>query len=115
MQRDAKIIVPMSLSRLYRRLLQSSRSFLNQEETTYIRKAFNLVWQHAGNTSYGEKMVGRALEIAIICSSELGLRSTSIVSCILFPLVACKQIDRAQIEVEFGSKVSEISDRKSVV
>ncbi len=109
MQRDAKIIVPMSLSRLYRRLLQSSRSFLNQEETTYIRKAFNLVWQHAGNTSYGEKMVGRALEIAIICSSELGLRSTSIVSCILFPLVACKQIDRAQIEVEFGSKVSEIS------
>ncbi len=115
MQRDDSIIVPTSLSRLYRKLLKSSRTFLTREDTAYIRKAFYLVWNHSGKTSYGEEMVARSLEVAVICASELGLRSTSIVSCILFPLVGCKELTCDEIRKEFGDKVADISSSLALI
>ena len=115
MQSKSKIFVPLSLSRKYRNLLKSSRVFLGKEEMGYIRKAFNMVWYEYADNKNGEVIVGKALDIATICSAESGLRSTSIVSCLLFPLVSDKLITYGKINEEFGANVAVISENLSLI
>jgi GTP diphosphokinase / guanosine-3',5'-bis(diphosphate) 3'-diphosphatase len=98
------------LMNTYRTLLRVSKGMVDQKGRKLIRKAFNFsIEAHKGSRrKSGELYIFHPLETAIICSKEIGLGTTSIVSALLHDVVEDTEISLEEIEAIFGEKVAGI-------
>lgn len=96
----------------YRYLLRTLRYNTSKEDRALIRKAFNLASEaHKGMRRYsGDPYIYHPLEVAIICSEEIGLGTTSIVSALLHDVVEDTDYTLDDIRNHFGDKIASIVD-----
>ncbi len=96
----------------YRYLLRTLRYNTSKENRALIRKAFNLASEaHKGMRRYsGDPYIYHPLEVAIICSEEIGLGTTSIVSALLHDVVEDTDYTLDDIRNHFGDKIASIVD-----
>ena len=96
--------------RRYRRLLRRTKPFLKKGDTKEIKKAFTTSMEaHADmRRKSGDPYIYHPLEVAQICVDEIGLGTTSVVCALLHDVVEDTEISIAEIEADFGKKVSKI-------
>ncbi len=77
-----------------------------------IKKAFNFAQQaHKGvRRKSGELYIFHPLEVALICTRDIGLKTTSIISALLHDVVEDTDYTLLDIEIMFGEKVAKIVD-----
>lgn len=94
----------------YRRLLRKAKPILKDGDAKLIKKAFYTSMEaHNGvRRKSGEPYIYHPLEVAEICVSEIGLGTTSIISALLHDVVEDTEMEVADIERLFGSKVAKI-------
>ena len=95
----------------YRQILRYS-DVTDPEKKRKIRKAFNFALDaHKGmRRRSGEPYILHPLEVALITTKDIGLKTTSIVSALLHDVVEDTDYTIKDIEVMFGKKVSRIVD-----
>ncbi len=98
--------------RHYRKLLRSSKPFLQAGDAKLIKKAFNTSNDAHKNMRRrsGEPYILHPLAVAQICVEEIGLGTTSIVSALLHDVVEDTDWEIEDINKEFGPKVALIID-----
>ena len=96
--------------RRYRRLLRRTKPFLKKGDTKEIKKAFTTSMEAHGDMrrKSGDPYIYHPLEVAQICVDEIGLGTTSVVCALLHDVVEDTEISIAEIEADFGKKVSKI-------
>ncbi len=97
--------------RRYRNLLKVVRC-KDKEDRKQIRKAFQLALDaHTGmRRRSGEPYILHPLEVAIIAAGEIGLGPTSVICALLHDVVEDTDYTLADIELQFGPKVTKIID-----
>ncbi len=97
--------------RRYRSLLHVTRS-KDRHDTRMIRKAFMLAMEaHKGmRRKSGEPYIIHPVEVAIIAAGEIGLGPTSVICALLHDVVEDTDYTLADIEMQFGTKVTKIID-----
>ena len=96
----------------YRTLLRSCPTKTSQKDKKLIRKAFNLaVKAHQDvRRKSGEPYIFHPLAVAQICSKEIGLGTTSIISALLHDVVEDSDYTIKDIRDLFGNKTAKIID-----
>lgn len=97
--------------RRYRNLLKVTRS-KDKDDRKQIRKAFRIALEaHAGmRRKSGEPYIMHPIEVAVICSGEIGLGPTSVICALLHDVVEDTDYSLSEIERQFGQKVAKIID-----
>jgi len=102
------------IKRKYRELLTSwdESGDRGEETNALVRKAFNLAYGAHENMRRrsGEPYIYHPLEVAIICTKEIGLGTTSIICALLHDVVEDTDYTIANIKVMFGERVAAIID-----
>ncbi len=98
--------------RRYRRLLRRAKPFLKEGDAKTIRKAFNTALEAHKDMRRrtGEPYIYHPLDVALIAIDEIGLGTTSIVAALLHDVVEDTELEIADIERDFGTKVGRIID-----
>jgi GTP pyrophosphokinase len=98
--------------RHYRRLLRTAKPYLKEGDAKLIKKAFNtsLEAHKEMRRKSGEPYILHPLAVAQIVVEEIGLGTTSIVAALLHDVVEDTPWEIADVEREFGNKVSRIVD-----
>ncbi|MFA6260753.1 MAG: RelA/SpoT family protein [Bacteroidia bacterium] len=96
----------------YRNLLKSSRRTLEKGDKKQIRKAFDIALEAHRNMrrKSGEPYIMHPLAVALICSEEIGLGTTSIICALLHDTVEDTDITLDFVKQQFGPKVATIID-----
>ncbi len=96
----------------YRNLLRSIKTPLNTEDKRNIRAAFDLATlSHIEQRrKTGEPYILHPIEVARICSEEIGLGPTAIVCALLHDVVEDTTVSLKQIEEQFGERIKLIVD-----
>lgn len=96
----------------YRNLLKSSRRTLEKGDKKQIRKAFDIALEAHRNMrrKSGEPYIMHPLAVALICSEEIGLGTTSIICALLHDTVEDTDITLDFVKQHFGPKVATIID-----
>jgi GTP pyrophosphokinase len=96
----------------YKRLLRSIKNKLNVEDRDNIKKAYELAVDahQMQRRKSGEPYVLHPLEVARICTAELGLGPTAIICAILHDVVEDTEVTHDEIHEMFGTKISRIVD-----
>lgn len=96
----------------YRNLLKSSRRTLEKGDKKQIRKAFDIALEAHRNMrrKSGEPYIMHPLAVALICSDEIGLGTTSIICALLHDTVEDTDITLDFVKQQFGPKVATIID-----
>lgn len=99
-----------SIDQAYEALLRSYVESKHRKKVEKIGKAFRFARAaHSGaRRNDGSPYILHALAVAMICSKELGLGSTSIVCALLHDIVEHSGISIDDIEANFGVKISSI-------
>ena len=97
----------------YKQLLRLLYSFLEQDD---LAKMKELVKRVVALDCYGRDRNGingllRNIDTALIAASEIGLKRTSIIALLLYRPVMKKIIDLKEVELSFGSEVSQMIQR----
>ncbi len=94
----------------YRSLLRASKPYINPEDKSTIRKAFNFALDaHQGmRRKSGELYIFHPIAVATICAKEMNLSTTSITCALLHDVVEDTDVTAEDIEATFGSKVAGI-------
>lgn len=97
----------------YKQLLRLLYSFLEQDD---LAKMKALVKRVVALDCYGRDRNGingllRNIDTALIAASEIGLKRTSIIALLLYRPVMKKIIDLKEVELSFGSEVSQMIQR----
>ena len=100
------------IHRAYRRLIGSVDPKMNEEERTMVRKAYELaVKAHSRQRrKSGEPYVFHPIEVARICSKNIGLGPTAITCALLHDVVEDTDVSLEEIKEMFGSRVAKIVD-----
>lgn len=95
----------------YRQILRHS-GITDSERKAKIRKAFNFaVEAHKGmRRKSGEPYVLHPLEVALISTRDIGLKTTSIICALVHDVVEDTDYTLKDIELMFGKKVARITD-----
>ncbi len=98
--------------RRYRRLLRRAKPFLKEGDAKTIRKAFNTALEAHKDMRRrtGEPYIYHPLDVALIAIDEIGLGTTSIVAALLHDVVEDTDLEIADVERDFGTKVGRIID-----
>jgi GTP diphosphokinase / guanosine-3',5'-bis(diphosphate) 3'-diphosphatase len=98
--------------RAYRGLLRACKDLRDKEDTSLIRKAFDIAVEAHKNMrrKSGEPYILHPIAVARICAEEIGLGTTSIVAALLHDTVEDTDITLDDIESMFGKKVTRIID-----
>ncbi len=96
----------------YRRLLQSIKSDLDEEDRRMIRKAYEMaVNAHSQQRrKSGELYILHPIAVATICAEEIGLGPTAIVCALLHDVVEDTDITLDEIRQQFNDRVAKIVD-----
>ena len=96
----------------YRKLLRHAKPFLKEGDSKTIRRAFNTAMgaHRRMRRKSGDPYIFHPLAVAQISVEEIGLGPTSIVAALLHDVVEDTDITVANIESEFGTKISKIID-----
>ncbi len=95
----------------YRQILRHS-GITDSEKKAKIRKAFNFAMEaHKGmRRRSGEPYILHPLEVALISTKDIGLKTTSIICALLHDVVEDTDYTLKDIELMFGKKVARIID-----
>lgn len=98
--------------RRYRRLFKLAKPVLKDGDAKLIKKAFNTSMNAHKDMrrKSGEPYIFHPLAVAQICVEEIGLGTTSIIAALLHDVVEDTDMEIAQIEAEFGTKIARIID-----
>jgi GTP diphosphokinase / guanosine-3',5'-bis(diphosphate) 3'-diphosphatase len=96
----------------YRRLLRKAKPVLKDGDAKRIKKAFTLALEAHKDMrrKSGEPFIFHPLTVAEICTEEIGLGTTSIISALIHDVVEDTDIELADIERMFGKKIAKIVD-----
>ena len=96
----------------YRRLLRKAKPILKEGDARLIKKAFTISLEAHKNMrrKSGEPFIFHPLAVAEICTEEIGLGTTSIISALMHDVVEDTEIELADIERMFGKKIARIID-----
>ena len=94
----------------YRSLLLAAKNLVSEQDISKIREALDLTIQACDDriTLTGEYEVIHSLAVAKIIAEDLGLGATSIITALLHD--SYKNLNRAELEEKFGTKVVKILD-----
>ena len=95
----------------YRGILRSMKSNRSKEETKQIRKAFDVAvdaHKHMRRKS-GEPYILHPIAVARICSDEIGLGPTAVISALLHDTVEDTELTLADIEKIAKEKMSDLN------
>ena len=100
------------IHRVYRRLVNGVDPKMNEEDRTMVRKAYELaVKAHSRQRrKSGEPYVFHPIEVARICSKNIGLGPTAITCALLHDVVEDTDVSLEEIKEMFGSRVAKIVD-----
>ncbi|MEL6926328.1 MAG: HD domain-containing protein, partial [Bacteroidota bacterium] len=100
------------IQRAYRRLLRSIRSDMDATDRKNIRMAYEIaVKAHSKQRrKSGEPYILHPIEVARICTEEIGLGPTAVVCALLHDTVEDTDITLKDIEEQFGLKIAKIVD-----
>lgn len=98
--------------RRYRRLLRKAKPILKEGDAKLIKKAFTISLEAHKDMrrKSGEPYIFHPLAVAEICTEEIGLGTTSIISALMHDVVEDTDIELPDIERMFGRKVARIID-----
>lgn len=96
----------------YRDLLRSIKSSMSKEDRVNIRGAYELaVRAHAEQRrKSGEPYILHPIAVAKICSDEIGLGPTAIISALLHDVVEDTDVTLEDIRKQFGGRIAKIID-----
>ncbi len=100
------------IQRAYRKLLKSIKVEIKPEDEVNIRNAYEMaVSAHQKQRrKSGEPYILHPIEVARICSEEIGLGPTAIIAALLHDVVEDTEISLQEIEDKFGTNISKIVD-----
>ncbi|MBK8723775.1 MAG: bifunctional (p)ppGpp synthetase/guanosine-3',5'-bis(diphosphate) 3'-pyrophosphohydrolase [Saprospiraceae bacterium] len=100
------------IQRAYRNLLKTLKSDLTNDDRTQIRLAYELaVDAHSKQRrKSGEPYILHPIEVARICTEEIGLGPTAVICALLHDVVEDTDITLAEINEKFGLRVATIVD-----
>ena len=100
------------IQREYRKLLRSLKGKMNDEDKVMIKKAYVLATEahKSQRRKSGEPYILHPIEVARICSDEIGLGPTAIVSALLHDVVEDTPVTLEQVRETFGEKIALIVD-----
>jgi GTP diphosphokinase / guanosine-3',5'-bis(diphosphate) 3'-diphosphatase len=96
----------------YRKLLNTARPYLQEDDAKLIKKAFVLSAEahKEMRRKSGEPYIYHPIAVAQICVEEIGLGATSIMCALLHDVVEDTEIELSEIEAIFGKNVAKIID-----
>jgi GTP diphosphokinase / guanosine-3',5'-bis(diphosphate) 3'-diphosphatase len=96
----------------YRKLFQSVRPFMKDDDAKLIKKAFMISAEAHSDMrrKSGEPYIYHPIEVAQICVDEIGLGPTSVICALMHDVVEDTDIELSEIAQDFGPKVSKIID-----
>lgn len=96
----------------YRRLLRKAKPILKDGDAKLIKKAFTMALEAHKDMrrKSGEPFIFHPLAVAEICTEEIGLGTTSIISALLHDVVEDTEIELVDVERLFGKKITKIID-----
>ncbi len=96
----------------YKGLLRSLRGERTSDDTRMIRKAFNIAVEahKEQRRKSGEPYIYHPIEVARICSDEIGLGATSVTAALLHDTVEDTDLTLEEVKDLFGPTVSTIVD-----
>jgi len=96
----------------FNELLQIAENITDQEQRDLIRKAFNMAYEAHANMrrKSGEPYILHPIEVAKICTHEIGLGTKSILAALLHDVVEDTEVTIEEIQHQFGDKISGIVD-----
>ena len=96
----------------YRKLLKSIKSRMDDVDRRNIRRAYEIaVDAHSKQRrKSGEPYILHPIEVARICSEEIGLGPTAIVAALLHDVVEDTNVTLEDIRKQFGEKIANIVD-----
>lgn len=114
----AKEVIPVTaeerkeIHRAYRRMVNGVEPKMNEEDRTMVRKAYELaVKAHSKQRrKSGEPYIFHPIEVARICSKNIGLGPTAITSALLHDVVEDTDVTLEEIRDMFGMRVEKIVD-----
>lgn len=100
------------ITKWYKKILRGAKEHIKEGDTKLIRKALDISMEahKEMRRKSGEPYIYHPLEVAFICVEEIGLGPTSIICALLHDVVEDTAITLAEIEKDFGPKVSQIID-----
>lgn len=100
------------IHRSYRRLVNSVTPKMEPEDRTMVRKAYELAVKAHGDQrrKSGEPYVLHPIEVAKICSTQIGLGPTAIACALLHDVVEDTFVSLEEIKDTFGDRVAKIVD-----
>ena len=100
------------IQREYRKLLKSIKSKMDNTDRNNIRMAYEIaVDAHSKQRrKSGEPYILHPIEVARICSEEIGLGPTAIVAALLHDVVEDTTVTLQEIREKFGSRIAMIVD-----
>lgn len=96
----------------YRRLLRKAKPILKEGDAKLIKKAFTMALDAHKDMrrKSGEPFIFHPLAVAEICTEEIGLGTTSIISALMHDVVEDTDIELQDIDRLFGKKITKIID-----
>ncbi len=100
------------IQRAYRNLLKTLKSDLSAEDRTQIRLAYEMaVEAHSKQRrKSGEPYILHPIEVARICTEEIGLGPTALICALLHDVVEDTDVSLTEINEKFGPRVTAIVD-----
>lgn len=105
-----KLFLDTIVTNKYRGLLRSARHLLSNNDVKEVRKAFKMAYEASQGHKpvHNEPYINHCVNIARICTEEIGLGRTSIIASLLFNLVHDGYLLLEVIEKEFGKHIASI-------
>lgn len=100
------------IQRAYRQLLKSLRTQMDDQDMENVRLAYEMALKaHAKQRrKSGEPYILHPIEVARICSEEIGLGPTAVVASLLHDVVEDTEVSLDQIREFFGEKIARMVD-----
>ncbi len=100
------------IQRSYRNLLKSIKSNLTKDDKEMIRQAYEIAVQaHSKQRrKSGEPYILHPIEVARICTEEIGLGPTAVVAALLHDVVEDTDVSLDDIKKQFGDKICRLVD-----
>ena len=100
------------IQRAYRQLLRTIDEQMDEEDRVQVRMAYELAVEahREQRRKSGEPYILHPIEVARICSEEIGLGPTAVVCALLHDVVEDTDVTLTQIRERFGLRVAKIVD-----
>jgi GTP pyrophosphokinase len=102
----------ITIQQAFQRLSRSIKAPVSEHDLVEIRHAYELAVKahHGQRRKSGEPYVLHPIEVARICSQEIGLGPTAVICALLHDVVEDTEVELEEINTRFGDKVGKIVD-----